>query len=50
MTHHVQECLDSGMDAHVAKPIRPEVLFAAIHQALSGDDEVEATAPLAEAG
>jgi signal transduction histidine kinase/ActR/RegA family two-component response regulator len=50
MTHHVQECLDSGMDAHVAKPIRPEVLFAAIHQALSGDDEVEATAPLAEVG
>lgn len=50
MTHHVQECLDAGMDAHVAKPIRPEVLFAAIHQALSGDDEVEATAQLAEVG
>jgi len=50
MTHHVQECLDSGMDAHVAKPIRPEVLFAAIHQALSGEVEAEAPAQLAEAG
>ncbi|MFM1976995.1 MAG: hypothetical protein RL145_1841, partial [Pseudomonadota bacterium] len=50
MTHHVQECLESGMDAHVAKPIRPEVLFAAIHQALSGEDEVDVAAPLAEVG
>jgi CheY-like chemotaxis protein len=49
MTHHVQECLDSGMDAHVAKPIRPEVLFAAIHQALSGEVEADAPALLAEA-
>lgn len=39
MTHHVQECLEAGMDAHVAKPIRPEVLFAAIDQALNGDYE-----------
>jgi signal transduction histidine kinase/CheY-like chemotaxis protein len=36
MTHHVRECLDAGMDAHVAKPIRPEILFAAITQALEG--------------
>lgn len=50
MTHHVQECLDAGMDAHVAKPIRPEVLFAAIHQALSGEKTAEATASLAEVG
>ncbi|MCE2890646.1 MAG: ATP-binding protein [Aquidulcibacter sp.] len=50
MTHHVQECLDSGMDAHVAKPIRPEVLFAAIHQALSDEDEAEVAATLAEVG
>jgi signal transduction histidine kinase/ActR/RegA family two-component response regulator len=49
MTHHVQECLDAGMDAHVAKPIRPEVLFAAIHQALSGEVEADAPALLAEA-
>jgi CheY-like chemotaxis protein len=49
MTHHVQECLDAGMDAHVAKPIRPEVLFAAIHQALSGEVEGDAPALLAEA-
>lgn len=34
MTHHVQECLDAGMDAHVAKPILPELLFAAIDAAL----------------
>jgi CheY-like chemotaxis protein len=34
MTHHVQECLQAGMDAHVAKPIRPELLFAAIDAAL----------------
>jgi CheY-like chemotaxis protein len=38
MTHHVQECLASGMDAHVAKPIRPEVLFAAIEHALADDN------------
>lgn len=48
MTHHVQECLDAGMDAHVAKPIRPEVLFAAIHQALSGQEKADATTSLAE--
>lgn len=34
MTHHVRECLESGMDAHVAKPVRPDILFAAIHAAL----------------
>uniref|UniRef100_UPI0028AB8F75 response regulator n=1 Tax=Aquidulcibacter sp. TaxID=2052990 RepID=UPI0028AB8F75 len=50
MTHHVQECLESGMDAHVGKPIRPEVLFAAIHQALSGEVEAEEPAQLAAAG
>jgi signal transduction histidine kinase/CheY-like chemotaxis protein len=50
MTHHVQECLESGMDAHVAKPIRPEVLFAVIHQALSGEEEAVATGPSAQVG
>jgi signal transduction histidine kinase/AmiR/NasT family two-component response regulator len=38
MTHHVHECLDAGMDAHVAKPIRPERLFAAIEEALAASE------------
>lgn len=33
MPHHVQECLAAGMDGHVAKPVRPAELFAAIEQA-----------------
>jgi CheY-like chemotaxis protein len=48
MTHHVQECLAAGMDAHVAKPIRPEVLFAAIEHALAEGDPTEA--PLSDVG
>jgi signal transduction histidine kinase/ActR/RegA family two-component response regulator len=32
MAHHVAECLDAGMDAHVGKPIRAPDLFAAIDQ------------------
>lgn len=35
MSHHVRECLDAGMDAHVAKPIQPDLLFAAIDNALA---------------
>lgn len=42
MTHHVRECLASGMDCHVAKPIRPDLLFAAIDEVLADDDEFEA--------
>jgi signal transduction histidine kinase/ActR/RegA family two-component response regulator len=38
MTHHVRECMEAGMDGHVAKPIRPELLFAAIEAALCGDE------------
>jgi CheY-like chemotaxis protein len=30
MPHHVRECLDAGMDAHVSKPIRAPELFAVI--------------------
>jgi CheY-like chemotaxis protein len=40
MTHHVQECFAAGMDAHVAKPIRPDLLFAAIDKFI-GEDEVD---------
>ncbi len=35
MSHHVRECLDAGMDKHVAKPIQPEILFSAIEDALN---------------
>lgn len=38
MTHHVQECLKSGMDAHVSKPIRPDLLFAAIDETLTAKE------------
>ena len=41
MTHHVRECLDCGMDAHVAKPVRAEILFAAIHAALETADAAD---------
>jgi signal transduction histidine kinase/HAMP domain-containing protein/ActR/RegA family two-component response regulator len=34
MPAHVQACLNAGMNAHVAKPIRPHELFAAITEAL----------------
>lgn len=39
MTHHIKECIDAGMDAHVAKPIKPTLLFGAIEAAI---DENEA--------
>lgn len=38
MTHHVQECIKSGMDAHVSKPIRPDLLFAAIDETLTAKE------------
>ncbi len=38
MTHHVRECLVAGMDAHVAKPIQPDLLFATIDEVLSADE------------
>lgn len=39
MTHHVRECLVSGMDAHVAKPIQPDLLFATIDEVLSSETD-----------
>lgn len=41
MTHHITECVEAGMDAHVAKPIRPDLLFAAIEQALDAATDFE---------
>lgn len=35
MSHHVEECLAAGMDAHVSKPVRAAELFAAMDQVLS---------------
>ena len=34
MAHHVADCLEAGMDAHVSKPIRPAELFEVLSQAL----------------
>lgn len=44
MTHHVQECIKSGMDAHVSKPIRPDLLFAAIDETLTAKENSKETA------
>jgi PAS domain S-box-containing protein len=33
-----QRCLEAGMDAYIAKPIRPDELFAAIEALFSGPD------------
>ena len=43
MSHHVRECLEAGMDAHVAKPIQPDLLFAAIDMALSSANNAAVT-------
>jgi len=41
-----QRCLEAGMDGYLAKPVRPETLFAAIDDALEGRAvPVTATAP-----
>ncbi|MNY71628.1 Sensor histidine kinase RcsC [compost metagenome] len=36
-----EACLDAGMDEFVSKPIQPEALLAALHQAMAraGNDE-----------
>lgn len=35
MPEQVRRCLAAGMDAHVAKPIRPDVLYATIEEVLT---------------
>jgi FOG: CheY-like receiver len=30
----IKECLGAGMNAHIAKPIEPEIMFRAIAQAI----------------
>jgi signal transduction histidine kinase/ActR/RegA family two-component response regulator len=35
MPEQVRKCLAAGMDAHVAKPIRPDVLYAVIEEVLT---------------
>jgi CheY-like chemotaxis protein len=35
MPEQIRKCLAAGMDAHVAKPIRPDVLYSVIDEALS---------------
>ena len=35
MPEQVRKCLAAGMDAHVAKPVRPDVLYAVIEEVLT---------------
>jgi PAS domain S-box-containing protein len=44
MAHHTDEYLAAGMDSHVAKPVEPNALFAALTMA-----KAESPKPLAEA-
>lgn len=37
MPEQVRRCLAAGMDAHVAKPVRPDVLYAVIEDVLTRD-------------
>jgi two-component system, sensor histidine kinase len=39
MAQHVAECLGAGMDAHVAKPIMPSMLYEAIGTALADAED-----------
>ena len=39
MPEQVRKCLAFGMDAHVAKPIRPDVLYAVIEEVLNREPE-----------
>jgi CheY-like chemotaxis protein len=40
MPEQVRRCLAAGMDAHVAKPIRPDVLYAVIEEVLTRSTQV----------
>ncbi|MDP8916960.1 MAG: response regulator, partial [Pseudomonadota bacterium] len=40
MPEQVRRCLAAGMDAHVAKPIRPDVLYAVLDEVLTRAVEV----------
>ena len=42
MDHQVKECLDAGMDAHVAKPIEALRLVSVIATVLKAQDASEA--------
>ena len=44
MPEQVRRCLAAGMDAHVAKPIRPDVLYAVIEEVLTRVPEERRTA------
>jgi signal transduction histidine kinase len=39
LAHHVETCRSAGMDGHVAKPLQPEALYAAIAAAVEGRPE-----------
>lgn len=44
MPEQVRRCLAAGVDAHVAKPVRPAVLYAAIEDVLTRGAEVRLSA------
>jgi len=44
MPEQVRRCLAAGMDAHVAKPIRPDVLYAVIEEVLTRESPERKTA------
>jgi PAS domain S-box-containing protein len=41
MPEQVRKCLAAGMDAHVPKPIRPDVLYSVIEDVLSREPAIE---------
>lgn len=42
MTHHAEQCLAAGMDAHVSKPIRAAELFEVIARLMEGGERTKA--------